>query len=75
MEVFFDALVGNPTGFDREGFGGGSRKLKLVESRDFVLPGEAGGIFRNAVQEEGALMKDDAALDLNLLGNGALNMR
>lgn len=73
MEVFFDALVGNPAGFDREGFGGGSRKLQLVESRDLVLPGEAGGIFRNAVQEKSALMKDDAALDLNLLGNGALD--
>ena len=75
MEVFFDALVGNPASFDREGFGGGSRKLQLVESRDLVLPGEAGGIIGNAVQEEGAFMKDDAALDLNPLGNGALNMR
>ncbi len=28
VEVFFDALVGNPAGFNREGFGGGSRKLK-----------------------------------------------
>ena len=37
------------------------------------MTGETGGIFRNAVQEEGILVENEAALDLNLLGNGALN--
>ncbi len=72
-EVFLDALVGDAAGFNSMWFLTGSVELKLLQAGDFVLPGKAGGIVGDAVQEDGVLGEDEGAVDFDFLNGWALD--